>query len=41
LRSRDLERRKAALEDLETLAGIATELAQHLLVRDLREASER
>ncbi len=41
LRSRDLERRKAALEDLETLAAIATELAQHLLVRDLREASER
>jgi DNA-binding transcriptional MerR regulator len=41
LRSRDLERRKAALEDLETLAGVATELAQHLLVRDLREASER
>ena len=41
LRSRDLERRRAALEDLETLAGVATELAQHLLVRDLREASER
>jgi DNA-binding transcriptional MerR regulator len=41
LRSRDLERRRAALEDLETLAGIATELAQHLLVRDLRDASER
>ena len=41
LRSRDLDRRRAALEDLETLATIATELAQHLLVRDLREASER
>jgi DNA-binding transcriptional MerR regulator len=41
LRSRDLGRRRAALEDLEALAGIATELAQHLLVRDLREASER
>jgi DNA-binding transcriptional MerR regulator len=41
LRSRDLERRRAALDDLETLAGVATELAQHLLVRDLREASER
>ena len=41
LRSRDLERRRAALDDLETLAAIATELAQHLLVRDLREASER
>jgi len=41
LRSRDPDRRRAALEDLETLAAIATELAQHLLVRDLREASER
>ena len=41
LRSRDLERRRAALDDLETLAAIATELAQQLLVRDLREASER
>jgi DNA-binding transcriptional MerR regulator len=41
LRSRDPQRRRAALEDLEALAGIATELAQHLLVRDLREASER
>jgi DNA-binding transcriptional MerR regulator len=41
LRSRDLERRRAAVDDLETLAAIATELAQHLLVRDLREASER
>jgi len=41
LRSRDLERRRAALDDLESLAGVATELAQHLLVRDLREASER
>ena len=41
LRSRDPDRRRAALEDLETLATIATELAQHLLVRDLREASER
>jgi DNA-binding transcriptional MerR regulator len=41
LRSRDLVRRRTALDDLETLAGVATELAQHLLVRDLREASER
>jgi DNA-binding transcriptional MerR regulator len=41
LRSRDLDRRRAALDDLEALAAIATELAQHLLVRDLREASER
>ena len=41
LRSRDLDRRRAALDDLEALAGVATELAQHLLVRDLREAAER
>ncbi len=41
LRSRDLERRRAALDDLEALAGVATELAQHLLVRDLRDAAER
>ena len=41
LRSRDSERRRVALEDLETLATIATELAQHLLVRDLRDAAVR
>jgi len=41
LRSRDPKRRRAALDDLETLATIATELAQQLLVRDLRDASER
>jgi DNA-binding transcriptional MerR regulator len=41
LRSRDLDRRRAALDELQTLAGVAIELAQHLLVRDLREASER
>ena len=41
LRSRDPQRRRTALDDLETLAGVATELAQHLLVRDLREAAER
>jgi DNA-binding transcriptional MerR regulator len=41
LRSRNLERRKAALEDLETLAGVAQELAQLLLTRDLREVAER
>ena len=41
LRSRDADRRRAALDDLQTLAGVAIELAQHLLVRDLREASER
>ena len=32
------QRRRAALDDLQTLAGVAIELAQHLLVRDLREA---
>jgi len=41
LRSRNPERRKAALEDLETLAGVAQELAHHLLMRDLREVAER
>jgi DNA-binding transcriptional MerR regulator len=41
LRSRSLERRAAALEDLETLAVVAQELAQLLLMRDLREVAER
>jgi DNA-binding transcriptional MerR regulator len=41
LRSRDLQRRKQALDDLETLAGVAQELAQLLLVRDLREVADR
>ena len=41
LRSRDSQRRRAALEDLEALAGTAAALAQHLLVRDLRDAYER
>ena len=41
LRSRNLERRAAALEDLEGLAGVAQELAQLLLTRDLREVAER
>jgi DNA-binding transcriptional MerR regulator len=41
LRSRDLQRRKAALEDLEALAAVAQELAQLLLVRDLREVADR
>jgi DNA-binding transcriptional MerR regulator len=41
LRSRNLERRAAALEDLEALAGVAQELAQLLLTRDLREVAER
>ncbi len=41
LRSRNLERRAAALEDLEGLAVVAQELAQLLLTRDLREVAER
>jgi DNA-binding transcriptional MerR regulator len=41
LRSRSAERRAAALDDLETLAGVAQELAQLLLMRDLREVAER
>ena len=41
LRSRNLERRAAALEDLEVLAGVAQELAQLLLTRDLREVADR
>ena len=41
LRSRNLERRAAALEDLEALAVVAQELAQLLLMRDLREVAER
>jgi len=41
LRSRNLERRAAALEDLEALAGVAQELAQLLLTRDLREVADR
>jgi hypothetical protein len=41
LRSRNPERRNAALEDLETLAAAAQELSQLLLTRDLREVAER
>ena len=41
LRSRNPERRRAALEDLEALAVVAQELAQLLLVRDLRDLAER
>jgi len=41
LRARDPGRRKAALEELEALAAAAQELAQLLLLRDLREAAER
>lgn len=41
LRSRNAERRAAALEDLETLASVAKELAELLLTRDLKEVAER
>ena len=41
LRSRNLERRAAALEALERLAAVAQELAQLLLMRDLRVVAER
>jgi DNA-binding transcriptional MerR regulator len=41
LRSRDPGRRKAALDDLEALALVAQELAQLLLLRDLREVAQR
>ncbi|MCY7303560.1 MAG: MerR family transcriptional regulator [Thermoleophilia bacterium] len=41
LRSRNPERRSAALEDLENLAGVARELSQLLLTRDLKEVAER
>jgi len=41
LRSRNPERRTAALEDLEALAAVAQELSQLLLMRDLREVAER
>jgi len=41
LRSRSPERRAAGLEDLEELAVVAQELAQLLLMRDLREVADR
>ena len=41
LRSRDAKRRKGALDDLEGLAVVAQELAQLLLLRDLREVADR
>jgi DNA-binding transcriptional MerR regulator len=41
LRSRDADRRRTALADLESLATAAQELAQLLLVRDLRDAATR
>jgi DNA-binding transcriptional MerR regulator len=41
LRSRSPERRKSALEDLESLTRVAEDLSQLLLLRDLRGAVER
>jgi DNA-binding transcriptional MerR regulator len=41
LRARTPERRQSALEDLQALAGLAQELTQLLLVRDLRELAAR
>jgi DNA-binding transcriptional MerR regulator len=41
LRSRHLERRKGAFEDLEALARVAQELSQLLFLRELRGAAER
>jgi DNA-binding transcriptional MerR regulator len=41
LRARTPERRQSALEDLSALAGLAQELTQLLLVRDLRELAAR
>jgi trimethylamine:corrinoid methyltransferase-like protein len=41
LRSRNPERRKNALDDLETLARVAQELSHLLFVRDLRGTVER
>ena len=41
LRSRNQERRKSALEDLESLARVAQELSYLLFVRDLRAVVER
>ena len=41
LRSRNPERRHAALDDLEALAVVAQELSQLLLTRDLREVADR
>jgi DNA-binding transcriptional MerR regulator len=41
LRARTPERRQSALEDLQALAGLAQELTQLLLLRDLRELAAR
>jgi DNA-binding transcriptional MerR regulator len=41
LRARNQERRKAAFEDLESLAGVTQELSNLLFLRDLRAVRER
>jgi len=41
LRSRNAERRKNALEDIEALSRVAQELSHLLVVRDLRATVER
>ena len=41
LRSRNPERRKGALDDLEALARVSQELSHLLFLRDLRSAAER
>jgi len=41
LRSRNPERRKGGLEDLEALAAISQDLAQLLFMRDLKQLAER
>jgi DNA-binding transcriptional MerR regulator len=41
LRSRNAERRKSALDDLDALSRVAQELSHLLLVRDLRSTVER
>jgi DNA-binding transcriptional MerR regulator len=41
LRSRNAERRKSSLEDLESLTRVAEDLSQLLLLRDLRAVVER
>jgi DNA-binding transcriptional MerR regulator len=41
LRSRDLERRKATLQELEALSAAAQELSQLLLLRELRQVANR
>ena len=41
LRSRNPERRKAGIDDLEALAAVSQELSQLLFMRDLRHLAER